>query len=130
MVRKPNICYDQEWVHRSCDLRLDPTIVPEDIMSKKRRLFRVKFQERHEKAPITVVVESFAPSEHFGLVCLEKFVFFDQTKFVVLPEEDETRKRFSKTERLHIPYHGLISVEEFDEDEPDLKNLPFIRPLA
>lgn len=98
-------------------------------MNKKRKLYRVKFQERNEKSPTTVVVEQFSPSEHFGLVCLEKFVFFDQTKFVLLPEEDETRKRFSKTERLHLPYHGLISVEEFYEDEPDLKNLPFIRPV-
>lgn len=98
-------------------------------MSKRRKLYRVKFQERNEKSPLTVVVEHFSPSEHFGLVCLEKFVFFDQTKFVLLPEEDETRKRFAKTERLHLPYHGLISVEEFFEDEPDLKNLPFIRPV-
>ena len=96
---------------------------------KKRRLFRVKFQERNEKAPTVVVVETFGPSEHLGLVALEKFVFFDQTKFVVLPDEDEIRKRFGKTERLHLPYHVLLSVEEFYEDEPDLKNLPFIREV-
>ena len=73
-------------------------------MTKKRKLYRVKFQERGEK-PTTVVVERFGPSDHFGLVALEGFVFFDQTKFVVLPEEDETRKRFAKTERLHLPFH-------------------------
>lgn len=99
------------------------------MVKTRRKLFRVKFQERTEKQPTTVVVESFGPSDHFGLVCLEKFVFFDQTKFVVLPEEDETRKRFGKTERLHLPYHVLLSVEEFFEDEPDLKNLPFIREV-
>lgn len=95
----------------------------------RRKLFRVKFQERNEKQPMTVVVESFTPSDYFGFVSLEKFVFFDQTKFVVLPEEDEIRKRFGKTERLHLPYHVLLSVEEFLEDEPDLKNLPFIREV-
>lgn len=98
-------------------------------MGKRRKLYRVKFQERHEKQPTTVVVESFGPSDHFGLVVLESFVFFDQTKFVVLPEEDETRKRFAKTERLHLPYHVLLSVEEFHEDEPDLKHLPFIKEV-
>jgi hypothetical protein len=30
---------------------------------------------------------------------------------------------------LHLPYHVLLSVEEFFEDEPDLKNLPFIREV-
>lgn len=98
-------------------------------MSKQRKLYRVKFQERNEKAPTTVTVESFGPSDHFGLVVLEKFVFFDQTKFVVLPEEDETRKRFGKTERLHLPYHVLLSVEEYFEEDPNLKHLPFIREV-
>lgn len=97
-------------------------------MGKQRKLYRVKFQERGEK-PTTVVVERFGPSDHFGLVCLEGFVFFDQTKFVVLPEEDETRKRFAKTDRLHLPFHVLLSIEEFFEEEPDLKHLPFIREV-
>ena len=39
------------------------------------------------------------------------------------------RKRFSQTERLHLPYHVLLSVEEFFEDEPDVKHLPFIREV-
>lgn len=97
--------------------------------NQRRRLFRVKFYEKADKSVTTVVVERFSPSEYIGLVTLDGFVFFDQTKFVVLPEEDEARKRFAKTEKLHIPYHALASVEEFIADEPDLKNLPFIREI-
>ena len=98
-------------------------------MANTRKLFRVKFQERPDSKPTTVVVEAFSPGDFFGLVTLERFVFQDQTRFVVLPEDDELRKRFAKTQRLHLPYHALLSVEEFFEDEPDLKNLPFIREV-
>jgi hypothetical protein len=101
----------------------------ETVVTKKRKLYRVKFQERQEKQPTVVVVEQVGPSEYFGLIALERFVFFDQTKFVVLPDEDEMRKRFSRTERLHLPYHVLLSVEEFLEDDLDLKHLPFIREV-
>lgn len=104
-------------------------------MSRRKTLYRVKFQEKREpsakpdQGPTTVVVESFKPSEHFGLVCLEKFVFPEQTKLVLLPDEDENRKRFGKTDRLHLPYHVLLSVEEFHEDEPELKSVPSLTML-
>jgi hypothetical protein len=98
-------------------------------LTKQRRLYRVKFQEPGEKASTVVVVEKVGPSDLPGMVALEGFVFFDQTRFVVLPDEDETRKRFGKTERLYLPYHVLLSIEEFLEDETDLKSLPFIREV-
>ena len=97
-------------------------------MSKERKLYRVRFRDGETDKPTEVVVASFAPSEFFGMVTLTHFVWEDQTKFVVLPEEDATRKRFAKTETLHIPYHSLILVEEFVQ-EVDLKNLPFIREV-
>ena len=98
-------------------------------MSKGRKLYRVKFLEKGESESTTVVVETFEQSEHLGLVTLAGFVFKDQTKLVLLPEEDAIRKRFAKTHRLHIPYHVLLSVEEFTEEPVDLKNLPFIKPI-
>ena len=98
-------------------------------MSKDRRLFRVKFIEKGESESTTVVVETFEQSEHLGLVAMSGFVFSDQTKLVLLPEEDAVRKRFAKTTRLHLPYHVLLSVEEFTEKPADLKNLPFIKPI-
>lgn len=95
----------------------------------KDRLYRVRFFDRNEKDLTEVVVRSVAPSELFGLVCLEDFVFNDQRKFIILPEEDAARKKFAKTERLHIPYHNLAYVEEFLDEPTDVRNLPFVREV-
>jgi hypothetical protein len=94
-----------------------------------QKLFRVRFQDRDSKEPQEVVVTTVRPSEFFGLVTLEGFVFNDHKKIVILPNEDAARKRFGKTQRLHLPYHNLIYLEEFDEEPADVKHLPFVREV-
>lgn len=95
----------------------------------KKKLFRVRFIDQSERKSVEVVVESVNVSEFMGLVVLEKFVFNDNKKLVILPEEEEARSRYAKTERLHIPYHCLVFVEEFDEEPADLKHLPFVKEV-
>jgi len=77
---------------------------------------------------VEVICQTVRPSELFGLVALEGLVFRDSTRFVILPDEDAARKRFGKSERLHVPYHNLLLVEEF-ADEVDVRKLPFIREV-
>lgn len=95
-----------------------------------RRLYRVRFQNREDKKPLEVVVRSVDSSEFMGLLVLEGFVFDDATKHVILPTEEEARKRFRNTDKLHIPYHNILFVEEFTESDKDLKNLPFVREVS
>ena len=83
----------------------------------KHALFRVRFRTRDDKKPFEVVVRSVDSSEFMGLLALEGFVFNDTTKQVILPTEDEARKRFSHIEKLHIPYHNILFIEEFFEEE-------------
>ena len=100
-------------------------------MSKNnRRLYRVRFQTRDDRKPFEVVVSSVDSSEFMGLLVLEGFVFNDATKHVILPTEDEARKRFSSIDKLHLPYHNILFIEEFKERERDLKNLPFVREVS
>ena len=96
---------------------------------KGEKLFQVRFSMKDEKEPWEVTAKSVYPSDFMGLITIEDFVFRDQTKMVILPEEDQARKRFGKTEKLHIPYHQLIFIEEVDEDPADVKNLPFVRAV-
>lgn len=95
----------------------------------KKKLRRVRFVDASEKKTMEVVVEKISSSELMGMVVLEGFVFSDQKKLVILPEEEAARQRFCKTERLHIPYHSIIYCEEFDDEPADLKHLPFIREV-
>ena len=96
---------------------------------QSRTLYRVKFCERDSKDAHEVVVSSVSQSEYMGLVVLEGFQFPDQSKAVVSPNEEEARKRFGDTERLHIPFHNIIYMEEFVDRPADLHQLPFIKQV-
>lgn len=96
----------------------------------KENLFRVRFQTKDDKEATEVVVRSLGSSEFLGLLALEDFVFNDQKKQVILPAEDNARKKFSNINRLHIPYHNILLVEEFTEQATDLTKLPFIKEVS
>jgi hypothetical protein len=97
---------------------------------KDNILFKVKFYEKDQENPIEILVRIVEPSEFPGLVCFADFVFRDQTKKIIMPDEDKATKRFKKTRSLHIPYHNILFIEEIEEEEVDLKQLPFLREIA
>lgn len=99
------------------------------MQKPQQKLFRVRFLDREGKEPQEVVVAVVRPSEFFGLITLEGFVFSDHKKVIVMPNEDAARKRYGKTQRLHLPYHNVIFLEEFDDEPADVKNLPFVREV-
>ncbi len=88
--------------------------------------YNVKFFEPDLKKYYDVYVKDVFPSEIIGLVTLQDFHFRDETKSVLLTSEEEARKRFSKTERMHIPYQHITYVEEIHMSDTESKNVPFI----
>ena len=103
--------------------------MPGKVSKEKNDLYKVRFQIRDSKNIHEVVVQSVGSSEFLGLLTLEGFVFNDQKKQVILPTEDDARKRFGNVNRLHIPYHNILCIEEFTAEKTDLKKLPFIKGL-
>ena len=100
------------------------------MAKSEKSLYRVRFVDHGEKKTVEVVVENVYGSDFMGLVTLEKLVFQGHKKLVILPEEEAVRERFSKTNKLHIPYHCIIYVEEFADDPVNLQQLPFIREVS
>jgi hypothetical protein len=93
----------------------------------QKSFYRVRFMTKDDVKPVEVVVKRVASSEFLGLIMLEDFVFSDVKQHVVLPSEDKVRRQYTETRRLHIPYHNILSIEEFIPNKVDIKNLPFIR---
>ena len=91
-------------------------------------VYKVRFLNKEESKVSEVTVKQVISSDLVGFVQLEGFVFNDQTKHVILPTEDDARKRFHNVEKLHIPYHNVITIEEIQPEQVDLKHLPFVRP--
>ena len=96
---------------------------------QKKTLYRVKFQSKDDKSPLEVVVSSIHSSDFLGLIKLSNFIFNENKKHIVMPSENEARKRFAKINSLHLPYHNILSIEEFEEDKTDLDKLPFIKKV-
>lgn len=97
---------------------------------KKEHIYRVRFVEKSQAAPMEALVRHVEPSMLPGLVCLRDFVFKDATKMIILPEEDAASKRFRSTLSMHIPYHNILFVEEIRDEPLDLKNLPFLKGVS
>lgn len=95
----------------------------------EKTIYRVRFFEREPKQTLEALVRRVEPSEFPGLVCFRDFVFRDNQKKIVLPEEDAASKRFRQTQTLHIPYHNIISIEEILDEPLDVRNLPFLREV-
>ncbi len=89
--------------------------------------YRVRFMTKDENKPVEVIVKRVTSSEFLGLIMLEDFVFNESAQHVVLPSEDKIRRQYTDTKRLHVPYHNILSIEEFNPNKVDIKNLPFIR---
>ncbi|RYZ69653.1 MAG: DUF1820 family protein [Proteobacteria bacterium] len=96
----------------------------------KETIFRVRFIEKNSEQPMETLVRQIDSSHLPGLVCLSQFVFKDSTKKIILPEEEAAAKRYRNTERLHIPFHNILFVEEFHDEPLDIRELPFLREVT
>ena len=97
---------------------------------KKEHIYRVRFVEKSQSAPMEALVRHVEPSSLPGLVCLSDFIFKDTTKMIILPEEDAASKRFRQTIAMHIPYHNILFVEEIHDEPADVKTLPFLKEVS
>tara|TARA_B100001094_G_C18107367_1_gene759163 strand:- start:1024 stop:1362 length:339 start_codon:yes stop_codon:yes gene_type:complete len=100
------------------------------MKKKQKTIFIIRFFEKDQKDTLEAYVRVVEPSDFPGLVCFRDFVFKDQTKQIILPEEEKSNKRFNRTKAIHIPYHNILFIEEVDEEKPELKQLPFLRNLS
>ena len=89
-----------------------------------RKLYRVKFTEKTGNSVVTLIATKVVVSEFFGLIAVENLVFKKSGSDIILPEEDNLRRKYEDTVKLHIPYHNVISIEEFTENKSSLKGVP------
>ena len=81
-------------------------------MSEKK-LFKVQFQNKGEL--YEVYVRNVFPSDIFGFIVLENFVFGSQTSIVVDPSEEKLRAEFETVKRTYIPMHSVIRIDEVEK---------------
>ncbi len=79
-------------------------------MSKKKRLYRVKFINQGK------VYEVFARQVYqgdlYGFVVIEELVFGERNSVVVDPSEERLKDEFEAVMRSFVPMHAIIRVDE------------------
>lgn len=97
---------------------------------ESKSIYKVKFQENEKGEAREAMVREVYPSEIPGLVTLKDFVFKDASKTIFLPGEEEASKRFRDTKSIHIPYHNILFVEEFYEEDPKPKSPSYLSEVS
>ena len=86
-----------------------------------------RFADPADDRTYEIVAKQLYAGDFLGMVTIEGFVWKDQTNYVLLASEEEARKRFGKTDRLHLPYHHIHAIEEFQDEPVSVAALPFLR---
>ena len=108
-------------------VRLIAVELKSSMNQNKDRVYKVRFFENNEKDSLEVLVRSVEPSEFPGLVCFSGFIHKKNPNKIIVPSEEEASRRFQDTKSIHVPYHNILFIEEIEERQAELKNLPFIK---
>ncbi len=80
----------------------------------KRRVYRVIFNNQGK------VYEIYArrvnSSEMHGFVEVEGLLFGEKTTLVVDPAEEQLKLEFDGVNRIHLPFHAVVRIDEVERD--------------
>lgn len=84
-------------------------------MPKDRtHIYRVYF---HNHGQIyEVYARSVYPSDLYGFVEIEDYIFGERSQMVIDPSEDKLRTEFESVQRSYIPMHAVIRIDEVEKE--------------
>jgi len=79
-------------------------------MPEKQHLYKVVFHNQGQVYEI--YARGVGQGGLFGFVEISDLVFGASTSMVIDPSEDRLRQEFEGVERIHIPMHSMIRIDE------------------
>ena len=79
----------------------------------KKRVYRVTF--RNDTEVYEVYCQKVGPSEIFGFIEIEGFLFGERSTVVVDPSEEKLKIEFAGVERTLVPLHAVIRIDAVDK---------------
>ena len=100
-----------------------------------KTIYRVQFKTGDKDYDI--FVRNVYPSDMNGFICLEGFVFLDESRRVIDPRTEKLILEFSQVEVCFIPYYQIIRIDQvkqagesmIKESKDGSKNLKFTAPI-
>jgi hypothetical protein len=56
-------------------------------------------------------------SSYYGFLEVRDFVFRDQRKYVIEPQDEKVRREFGGLTKITIPFHSILRIDEYEETE-------------
>jgi hypothetical protein len=78
-----------------------------------KRLYKVIFMNQGET--YEVYARQVSQGGLFGFVEIEELVFGEKTQLVVDPSEERLQKEFEGVQRVYVPMHAVIRIDEVDK---------------
>ena len=83
-------------------------------MTEKHTIYKVLF---HNQGKVfEIYAREVGQGGLFGFVEVADIVFGTKTAVVIDPSEDSLRREFEGVERLHIPMHSVIRIDEVKKE--------------
>ena len=82
-------------------------------MSTKQHLFKVVFH--NQGLVYELYAKEVGQSGIFGFIEIQDLVFGASTTVVIDPSEDRLRTEFADVERIHVPMHSVIRIDEVEK---------------
>ena len=105
-----------ECLKKLCARRLQSLRTPlvKAMPDDKSHIYRVYF---HSHGQIyEVYARSVYPSDLYGFVEIEDYIFGEKSKMVIDPSEDKLRTEFESVQRSFVPMHAIIRIDEVENE--------------
>ena len=93
------------------------------MATKKKNVYRVVFNNQGKAYEI--YAKNVTQGGMFGFVEVEGLLFGEKTTVVVDPAEEALQREFAGVERIHIPLHSVLRIDEVEK-----RGTSRIRPIA
>ena len=76
----------------------------------KNVIYRVQFQAKDNHYDL--YVRHVYPADMAGFICLEDFVFNEESQLLIDPRSEKLRNEFANVETAFIPYHQIQRIDQ------------------
>lgn len=87
--------------------------VPKLAKGSTRKLYRVRFL--NEGRIFELYAREVGQGLLFGFVEIADLVWGSKSEVIIDPGEQELRNEFAGVERLHVPMHAMVRIDEVDK---------------
>lgn len=82
------------------------------MAAESEYIFRVQFANHEEL--YEVYCRSVSPSDMYGFICLEEFVFGEASALVIDPSEERLKNEFKNVKVSFVPMHAIFRIDEVE----------------